>query len=300
MALLQSTLGDIGRVGLLKVFRVEASKIPDKTDIILGNRFKTNQSFERFKSLVGLGPPVQVDEGEIIPVDDMAPLFVRNFTPVKFGKAVQFSHETKFVDRYSQVASLQKQMAQAFILKKNLVAAGIDINGFTDTTSGMNAETLYSTSHANGVATGSNRPAIDIALGPLAVAQCRSEIAQQKSARGQIMPNDGEIVIKVPFALEGTAYALAESDQMPGTNNNDANFAKAKTRYEVIPYYTSNTAWFARLADNEMHKLFLLEQIPYDVIELPINDAMMYKYISFETYVAGWADWHGTWGTVGA
>src|ERR1700710_900062 len=99
MALLQNTLGDIGRVGLLKVFRVEADKLPDAVDTILGNRFKTNQSFERFKSLIGLGPAEQVDEGEIIPVDDMSPLFTKSFVPTKFAKSVQFSHETKFVDR---------------------------------------------------------------------------------------------------------------------------------------------------------------------------------------------------------
>ena len=299
--ILETSLGDIGRVGLLKVFRVEAEGFPDMTDVMLGNQFKTRQSFERFKSLIGLGVPGVVPEGEPIPVDDPRPLLTGNFTPYKVATSVQYTYEVAFVDRYNQIASLQPQLANLFMLKRQYVAASLYNLGFTQTGMGLAAsETLFSTSHQNGSNTGSNRPAIDIALGPLAVAQMRSELLQQKSARGDTMPYKGSIVVQYPFALAGTAYALAESEKMPATNFNDKNFARSGIQYVENPYLTSQQAWFARVADNNWHKLFMLNQIPYDAISLPINTAAAFTYLFLETYVPGYADWHGTWATLGA
>lgn len=299
-AILPTTLGDIGRVGILKIFRAEADKYQDLSGKVLGNHFKTRQTFEIFKTLVGLGVPKAYQPGETIIADSLAPMFTQNFTPVKVATAVEFSYEAAYLDRYNQIASLQKQAAEQFILKRNLVAANIDNTGFTATTYGMNSESLYSTSHSNNGYAGSNRPAIDIALSPLAIMQCRSEMQQQLSARGNYMPYDGPIVIKYPIALDGTAFALANSEKIPGSLDNDRNYGKVRFDYQMINFYTSQQAWFARYADNERHGLFMLDQIPYDVIPLPINQAMLYTYIMFETYVAGWARWYGTWGTTGA
>lgn len=299
-AILPTTLGDIGRIGILEVFRVECEFYEDISGDVLGNKFNTRQTFEIFKSLVGLGVPRQYSAGQTILADSLAPLYTQNFTPVKVATAVEFAYETAFVDRYNQIASLQSQAAQQFILKRNLVASNIDNTGFTATTFGMNNETLYSTAHGNNNFAGSNRPAIDVPLGPLAIMQMRKEMTLQQSARGAIMPYNGPVVIKYPSALAGTAYALAESDRQPGSNINDKNYARRKFDYVEIPFYTSDTAWFARYEDNRRHGLFMLNQIPYDCIELPINQAMLYVYIMFETYLAGWKSWQGTWGTSGA
>ena len=300
MAMLQQSLGDIGRVGLKKIWDIEAARYDDQVKLMLGNIIDTKQTFERFKTVVGLGPSVLVPEGEIIPVDDKSPLYVRNFTPVKYGKAVQYSVETAFVDQYRQIAELQPELARAFMLKRNLVAAGIYNNGFTDTTSGANSEVLFSTAHSMNGVTASNRPAVDLAFGPLAVAQARSEIRQQKSARGQIMPYTGEILFLVPPALDGLRYSIMESDKMPTTNNNDANYARNKNRIETCDYLTSPSAWFARVADDSWHKLFFLKQMPYTIEKLPLNQAAINTWIAFESYVAGWMSHIGTWGTVGA
>lgn len=298
-AILEYSLGELGRVGLLKVFRVEAERYPDKVGPILGTVLKTRQSYERMKSLVGLAPPEVVQEGDIIPTDNLAPLFVNNFYPFKVAMAVEFTHEILYVDQYRQIAELQPQIAKAFQLKRNQVAASLDNQGFTSTTMGITAETLYSTSHANNGWPGSNMPATALSFGPLAIAQMRSDMRQQVSARGQVMPYDGEIIVKYPYALDGRAYALAESEKMPTTNDNDKNYARVKNRYVLVDYYTSQTAWFARYDDSESQGLFLLEQMPYDIVKLPMDKRMMHTWIAWEKYVAGWRDWHGTYGTPG-
>ena len=300
MAVLEYSLGELGRVGLLKVFRVEAQKYPDKVVPILGTVIKTRQSYERMKSLIGLGTPIVTQEGDVVPTDNMAPLFTGNFVPYKVALAVEFSHEIMYVDQYRQIAQLQPQLAKSFQLMRNTVAASLDNLGFTQTNMGLAPnETLYSSSHANNGYAGSNVPATSLSFGPLAIAQMRSDMRQQVSARGKVMPYDGTIVVKYPYALDGRAYALAESEKMPTTNDNDKNYARVKFRYDLIDYYTSQTAWFGRYDDSESQGLFLLEQMPYDIVKLPINDRMMHKWIAWEKYIPGWRDWHGTYGVTG-
>jgi len=198
---------------------------------------------------------------------------------------------------------MQPAIAKSFMLKVNLIAAGLDNLGFTDTTKGIVAgETLYMSSHSNNSYAGSNvsSTGTNIAFGPLGIEQMKSDIRNQVSARGDIMDHSGEIIVKYPNALEGRAYALANSDKMVGTNNNDAAFAKHGIRYVRVPFLTSATAWFARLADNEEQGLFMIHFKPYSIEKLAKDRRLFNSYIASQKLVAGWRDFHGTWGTPGA
>ena len=297
----ETSIGDIGHLGLDKIFKVEAAKYSDYSERILGNVIKTKEAYYRMKSLIGLSPAEDFPEGVEAPLDDYSPLAVKNFYPERIGKMLEYTDDVQWTDQYKQIAGLQGAIAKSFALKVNLLAASIDSLGFTDTTKGMVAgETLYSTSHSNNGNAGSNTPAVNLAFGALAIEQCKSELRQQVSARGDVMPYDGSIIVKVPVALDGRAYALAHSDKLVGTNNNDAAFAKWKIQYETIPFYTSNTAWFARYADNDEQGLFMIHFKPYSIEKLAKDRRLVNAYIASQKLVAGWRDFHGTWGTVGA
>lgn len=300
MSLTQNTLG-LGRVGIKKVYEQEAKLLRDISLTVLGNKYDTKQTYEVMKSIAPFAPAVQTAEGAVAAFDDMIPLFVRNFYPLKYTKGVKISFETELTDQYGIIKGIQKQIAKSFVARKNQVAANINNNGFTGTTDGMNNESLYTTAHSmTGGLTGSNRPAIDIGFAPLAVEQCLQELRAQKNARGIPMGQEiGKVLITVPTQLEGMAYRTIHSEKLGGTSNNDLNWSRERVTYEVIDYYTSSTAWFARAFDNDEHGLFLLEQAPYDIKKLSDTTDMMTPWIAWEIYCAGWVDWHGTWGTVG-
>lgn len=293
---------DLGRANIKRVHLVEIDKVPKQWMDVIGRIDKTSQQFERYKSIAGLGPAVETPEGSTAAFDDMLPLFQRDFYPVKVTKGVKFSVESRFTDQYNVLKNLAPRFAKAFADKRNLVAANLDNLGFTSTTYGMNSEALYATSHSNGTATAgnANRPSVDIAFGPLAVQQMLNEIRKQRDARNTPMRINGKILVKVPIALTGNLAAVLQSVQLPGTANNDANYVRNRIEGVVVDDYTSDTAWFARTLDNNQHGLFFLEQMPYDVIQLPLDQDLMYKWVAYESYTVGWFVWQGTWGTAGA
>ena len=58
--------------------------------------------------------------------------------------------------------------------------------------------------------------------------------------------------------------------------------------------------WFARMKDTNQHGLFRLEQMPYDVMRLPLDEDLMWKWVSYGSFTVGWFIWQGTWGTTGS
>jgi hypothetical protein len=300
MALVQNSLG-LGRVGLKKVYFIEADKIEKQWDTIVGRVESTTQTFERYRQLAPLAPAVQTPEGTPVAFDDPYVIFSRDFYPVKFTKGVRMSEETSLTDQYAKIKNMMPQFATSFGHRKNIVAANLLNLGFTDTSYGMNSETLWATSHSMGAGnTFSNRPATDIAFGPLAIEQCLQEIRVQKQARNQPMPYSGKVQVMVPPQLEFVAQRFANTNLLPGTNNNDVNYARGRVNIEVLDYLTSSTAWFARTEDNSRHGLFMLSQKPFDIDQLPLNESLQYTWVAREIYVVGWYDAHGTWGTTGA
>jgi len=301
MAFTETSLGDIGHLGIDKLFKVESEKYPDYSERIVGTVIKTKQSYYKMKSLAGFGPAADFAEGAPAELDDYQALFVKNFYPERIGKMIEFSDDVAWSDQYKIIVGLQPAIAKSFMLKVNMIAASLDNLGFTSTTMGMvPGETLYSTSHSNNGYPLSNMPATNLAFGPLAVEQMKSQMRNVVSARGDIMPYDGPITVKVPVALDGRAWAIANSERLVGTNNNDKAYARWKIDYETIPYYTSDTAWFARYSDNEEQGGFLIHFKPYSIEKLSKDERLFNRYVASQKLVVGWRDAHGLFGTAGA
>lgn len=292
----------LARANIKRVTLAQIKKIPSVYKDVIGRVDNTTQQFERYKSITGLGPAVDTPEGTTVAFDDPLPLFSRDFYPTTVTKGMKFTQLFDFTNQYKAVLNKTDLFAKAFTDKRNIVAANLDNLGFTSTAYGMNSESLYATSHSNGTATSgsSNRPAVDIAFGPLAVQQMKNEMRKQRDARNTPMRLNGQILVKVPIDLQGNLASVLKSVNLPGTLNNDINYARENIDGCVVDDYTSATAWFARMKDDMQHGLFMLNQMPYDVKRLELDQDMMWKWIAYESYCVGWFIWYGTWGTVGA
>jgi hypothetical protein len=302
MALTQQTLG-LGHIGLKKVFTIEMEQLEKQWQTIIGRTDTTNQTYETYKQLGGLAPFALTDEDGSIDFDDMFPLFAQSFRPLMYTKGVKLSMQTSYTDQYGKLKNWQKEFALASNHRRNIVATNLFNLGFTDTTYGMNSETLFSTSHSMGnfAPVGSNRPAVDIALSPLAFEQAWAEVRRQKSARNTPMYPVGKLAPLVPANLYGPARrAINTVRGFGGTVDNDMNTNRDFYGDPILlDYASSQTAWFVRAENMQFHSLFMLNQMPYDFIELAQTD-LMKRWAGYESYIAGWYDWHGTWGTVGA
>lgn len=302
MAINSQSLG-LGRDVFKEVLVLESQSVESQVSDLLGRILNTDQTYEIMKQLAGLGYMEAKPEGETVRYDDWTTLFQRSFTPVMYSKGISFTLEADYTNQYKKFIDKQPALMRSAIHRQNLVASNVYNLGFTDTTYGMNGEVLFATNHSNGTlttSTGANRPSIDIAFGPLAIEQAVQEIRKQKSARGTVMPYTGKLKLLVPVDLWKPAERYLNSTQLAGTNNNDPNAYKGKINLFVGDYFTSSTAWFMRAEDNDSHKLFMLNQIPYTIEKFARTDALVDKYAAYMSYVAGWSDWRGTWGTAGA
>jgi hypothetical protein len=319
MAMTQATLG-AGRVGLKKLFAIESEQVEKQyLDVVGGRVTSTNQTSEVFKQMIGLGPSTQTPEGSKVDYDDMEALYTMLVKPLLYTKGIKFSKQTEYTDQYGVLKGVTPDFARAFMERRNVNVADLDNSGFSASQNGglgygQNGEPLYSASHSMGSLYGYNRPlapgqtagtsatTLDVAFGPLALEQCYTDLRGQKSARGLPFPPQGKIDVKVPYQLYPQAErAITALRGMAGTNNNDPNFNRKKFNDpKEILYYTSSTAWFAMAADKKYHGLFFLEQMPYDIEQLPPDEEVMVKWVAYESWAFGWYDWHGTWGTQGA
>ena len=291
----------LGRRNILEVYKIQAARIEKQWKWLLGNTLETTQIYEFFKQMRGLAPADPTPEGEPVKYDNYTQLFTRSFTPGLFTKGIKYTELADFTNQYKDIIAKQPDFALAFGTRKNLQAASLYNLGFTDTTMGQNSETLFSTSHSmGGSVTGANTPLVNISFGPLAIEQMITEIRGQKDANNQPMMLTGGIQLMVPYQLEGKATRYVKSLQLAGTNNNDTNeFIKSRIELQICDYFSSATAFFGRMVDNQQHKLFILFQLPYDMKQLAMTDDLYQRYVARESYIVGWSDWHGTWGALG-
>ena len=318
MAITQGTLG-AGRPGLRKLFAIEMDKLEKQYIDILGRTDSTTLTTEVYKQYAGLGPSQGTPEGDKVVFDDVYPLYVGYYKPTLYTIGVQMSKQTKFTDQYNKLRDMTPDIARSMLQRRNLNAADLDNSGFSDTAGpngngyGIDGVALYSGKHQMGSYYGANRPLapgtsagasptyLDLALSPLALEYCWKDIRRQKSARNLPMFPIGKLDLKVPPELYLPACRALKASQLAGTNNNDPNEIKSHFNDpKNIDYYTSSTAWFVKASDPKFHGLFFLEQMPYDIEELPVMDDLMIKKIAYESWVIGSYDWHGTWATQGA
>jgi hypothetical protein len=291
----------LGRANIKRVHLAEVENLQQQWKDVIGRTDTTTQQYERYKTIMGLGPAVYTLEGDSADFDDMNVLFNRDFYPRTYTKGLAITLQAEFTDQYAKLKDAAPRFAKSFNDQKNIVGANLNNLGFTSTTDGMNSETLYKTAHSNGTATATganaNRPASEVAFSATALQQAKNELRLQRDARNAPLYNTGQVLVTVPPQLQGTLAGVLNSQNFPGTANNDVNYARSNVDGSVVDYYTSATAWFVRMKDMNQHGLFLLQQMPYDIIKLPMDDTLMHKWVAYESYVAGWFIWYGTWGT---
>lgn len=109
-----------------------------------------------------------------------------------------------------------------------------------------------------------------------------------------VMPN----TLLVPPALESTAWVALNSLNLPGGQNNDANWLRAQT-WRVIPwkYLSDTTNWF--MIDSTLMKrsLYWFDRIPMEFSTDPTSDYnLMLKYRGYMRYSYGFTDWRWIYG----
>lgn len=224
-----------------------------------------------------------VDEGDAIDFADFSTPYTMDVYPRIRGLANAVSKLAIQSDPYGVMARRMRKMIDS--VRKSMEYDAADFMNLATTawTSGSSApqvpdgQALASSAHGLASGTASNILAGNPALSVTALGLAKQMFIRQVSHEGDPTPYDGDLNLLVPPDLVDVATRITESSRLPGTGDNDPNWAGRKVRVVENPYFTSTTAWAlvaARPADNPL-VLLTRRGVVADTDEDKIRDAVV-------------------------
>ncbi len=252
-----------------------------------------------------LPTPFGGNVGPISEVDyDIA--FSRAYKPVRIGAkhsvdmlAAQIEHIGDG-GKASIIATIAEKFGLAYTNYKNMGAADLFNAGFTTQTT-ADGIAAFSNSHLLASGTTSNRGdgTSDLALSYSALETMIQKQMGTVSHRGNPSPVAGPFRLIVPVALAGYASRLASSMNLPGTNNNDKNWAGSQIKVVVNPWLTSATAYFLQAVTSAHTNVFYVPQRAFSLKTREDDDYDAKRMYTSEIFGFGFHDFRGIWGTTG-
>jgi phage major head subunit gpT-like protein len=199
-------------------------------------------------------------------------------------------------------ARYTKALARAMAYTKQVKAAAVLNNGFSNSYPGGDGVSLFNANHplVSG-GTNSNTPSTQVDLNETSLEAAVIQIAAWTDERGLLIAAKPKKLI-VPPALMFVADRLLETELRVGTNDNDINAIKnmgaVPEGYTVNHFLTDTNAWFLTTDVPNGMKHF---------VRTPLQNSMdgdfdtgNVRYKARERYSFGWSDPLGMWGSSGS
>lgn len=289
------------------VFRNEAKSIPKQWEGIFGTENATGSTFDA-TSTYGFGLVPKSSEGAALTYDKPGEGYKSTSTIDLFKLGFKITREAYDDERYGQMKDMAAELAKSFIYTKNVNAANIFNNGFSDSYVYADSEplfgdaTLYTHPLKKTGGVDYNRPAnAGVDLNKASLTAAINDIRATLSDSGklwQIGLRPTQLIVHPDN--EAKAYELLNSAQDPEGANNTENWLKTIKLVPVVnDFLTDPDAWFLSCGSS-VNKLKLFQRVALETSsEVDFNtDAMLYK--GYERYLFGAIDWRGVWGSSGS
>jgi hypothetical protein len=263
----------------------------------------SERSFEEETKLSGFSAAPVKNEGSAIAYDNAQEAFTARYTHVTIAQGFSLTEEAIEDNLYDSLsARYTKALARSMAYTKQVRAASVLNNGFSDNFPGGDGVALFSTQHplvSGGV--NSNRPATGADLNETSLEAAVIQIAQWTDERGLLIAAKPKKLI-VPPQLQFVATRLLETELRVGTADNDINAIKNNGSipegYTVNNYLTDTNAWFLTTDVPNGMKHF---------VRTPLSNSMdgdfdtgNVRYKSRERYSFGFSDPLGMFASPGA
>ena len=252
---------------------------------------------EQTLTMAGIKAATVKDEGAPVEFDDPIEGYEKTYIPITYAIACSFSEELREDQRMNMVEKTYRSLGKAMSQTEQIVSWNVFNDGFTDT--GPDGSSLFNTAHTMiGLHTFANRPTADIALSVAGLRAMEVSMMRQVNHRNisiALLPRK----IIVPPELSQTATELLRSSTRPDTPNRSMNtFYPTNYDLYVIPFLTSETAWFAT-SEKTDHELRFIDRVQASVKsweDEPTGDVNTRIRRRFDV---SYSDFIGTWGTTG-
>jgi hypothetical protein len=263
----------------------------------------SERSFEEETKLSGFSAAPVKNEGSAIAYDNAQEAFTARYTHVTIAQGFSLTEEAIEDNLYDSLsARYTKALARSMAYTKQVRAASVLNNGFSNSFPGGDGVALFSTQHplVSG-GTNSNRPTTGADLNETSLEAAVIQIAQWTDERGLLIAAKPKKLI-VPPQLQFVATRLLETELRVGTTDNDINALKNNGSipegYTVNNYLTDTNAWFLTTDVPNGMKHF---------VRTPLSNSMdgdfdtgNVRYKSRERYSFGFSDPLGMFASPGA
>jgi hypothetical protein len=263
----------------------------------------SERSFEEETKLSGFSAAAVKNEGAPIQYDNAQEAFTARYTHVTIAQGFSLTEEAIEDNLYDSLsARYTKALARSMAYTKQVRAASVLNNGFSNNFPGGDGVALFSTQHplVSG-GTNSNRPATGADLNETSLEAAVIQIAQWTDERSLLIAAKPKKLI-VPPQLQFVATRLLETQLRTGTTDNDINAivnnGSIPEGYTVNNYLTDTNAWFLTTDVPNGMKHF---------VRTPLSNSMdgdfdtgNVRYKSRERYSFGFSDPLGMFASPGA
>ena len=263
----------------------------------------SERSFEEETKLSGFSAAPVKSEGSAIAYDNAQEAFTARYNHETIALGFSITEEAVEDNLYDSLsARYTKSLARAMAYTKQVKAAAVLNNGFSNTYPGGDGVSLFNASHpliSGGV--NSNTPTTQIDLNETSLEAAVIQIAAWTDERGLLIAAKPKKMV-VPPSLMFVAKRLLDTELRVGTADNDINAIKQMGAipegYCVNHFLTDTSAWFLTTDVPNGMKHF---------VRTPLQNSMdgdfdtgNVRYKARERYSFGWSDPLGMFGSPGS
>jgi len=288
--------------GLNALFGLEYARYGEEHKEIYETE-KSERSFEEETKLSGFGAAPVKNEGQAIAYDNAQEAFTSRYSHETIALGFSITEEAVEDNLYDSLsARYTKSLARAMAYTKQVKAASVINNGFSNTYAGGDGVSLFNASHpliSGGV--NSNTPSTQADLNETSLEAAVIQIAAWTDERGLLIAAKPKKMV-VPPALMFVAKRLLDTELRVSTADNDINAIKQMGAipegYCVNHFLTDTNGWYLTTDVPNGMKHF---------VRTPLQNSMdgdfdtgNVRYKARERYSFGWSDPLGMWGSQGA
>jgi len=295
--------------GLNALFGLEYQKYGEEHKEIYESE-TSERSFEEETKLSGFGAAPVKAEGAAMVYDNAQEAWTTRYNHETIAMGFSITEEAVEDNLYDSLsARYTKALARAMAYTKQVKAAAVLNNGFSQNYLGGDGVSLFGTNGAGSVVnhplvsggTNSNTPAAQVDLNETSLEAAIIQIAAWTDERGLLIAAKPRKLI-VPPALMFVAKRILDTDLRVATADNDLNAIKAMGAipegYTVNHFLTDTNAWFIKTDVPNGMKHFTRSAMATSMDG--DFDTGNVRYKARERYSFGWSDPLGMWGSSGS
>jgi hypothetical protein len=288
--------------GLNALFGMEYSRYGEEHKEIYETE-TSERSFEEETKLSGFSAAPVKNEGSAIAYDNAQEAWSTRYTHETIALGFSITEEAVEDNLYDSLsARYTKSLARAMAYTKQVKAAAVLNNGFSNTYPGGDGVSLFNASHpliSGGV--NSNTPTTQIDLNETSLEAAVIQIAAWTDERGLLIAAKPKKMV-VPPSLMFVAKRLLDTELRVSTADNDINALKQMgvipEGYCVNHFLTDTNGWY--LITDVPNGMKHFERMPLANSMDGDFDTGNVRYKARERYSFGWSDPLGMWGSAGA